>query len=170
MDNNEQTKPNGASEKENFLSMKEREYQTTLKVLKAFPKDKLDFKPHEKSKSAGGLAFNFAQEERVNVDALKGKVDFSVYAEKAPESMDEIIALLETNHKASMDAIKAASDEQIGQMVEFAGMKLRAMDVFWFMMVDSIHHRGQFSVYIRLAGGLVPSIYGPSADEPWDEK
>lgn len=33
--------------------------------------------------------------------------------------------------------------------------------------VDSVHHRGQFSVYLRLAGGKVPSIYGPSADEPW---
>ena len=158
------------NEKEMLLNAKEREYQTTLKVLKAFPGDKLDFKPHEKSKSARELAFNFAQEERVNTDALKGKIDFSVYSEKSPEAMDEIVALLEKNHKASMDAIKAASDEQTGQMVEFAGMQVRAMDVFWFMMMDSIHHRGQFSVYIRLAGGLVPSIYGPSADEPWDSK
>jgi len=23
------------------------------------------------------------------------------------------------------------------------------------------------SVYLRMAGGKVPSIYGPSADEPW---
>ena len=28
------------------------------------------------------------------------------------------------------------------------------------------HHRGQLSVYLRLAGGRVPSIYGPSADDP----
>lgn len=153
-----------------FLNTKEREYQTTVRVLKAYPQDKLDFKPHEKSKSARELAFNFAQEERVNTDALKGKIDFSIYSEKAPENMEGILALLEKNHKASMEAIKAASDEQTGQMVEFADMPMRAMDVFWMMMMDSIHHRGQFSVYIRLAGGLVPSIYGPSADEPWDEK
>jgi len=37
----------------------------------------------------------------------------------------------------------------------------------WFMLLDSIHHRGQLSVYVRMAGGKVPSIYGPSADEPW---
>jgi uncharacterized damage-inducible protein DinB len=29
------------------------------------------------------------------------------------------------------------------------------------------HHRGQLSVYLRLADGKVPSIYGPTADEPW---
>jgi len=27
------------------------------------------------------------------------------------------------------------------------------------------HHRGQLTVYLRLAGAPVPSIYGPSADE-----
>jgi uncharacterized damage-inducible protein DinB len=35
------------------------------------------------------------------------------------------------------------------------------------MLYDTIHHRGQLSVYMRLAGARVPSIYGPSGDEPW---
>lgn len=43
----------------------------------------------------------------------------------------------------------------------------RKADVLWMMMMDAVHHRGQFSVYLRMAGGKVPSIYGPSADEPW---
>jgi uncharacterized damage-inducible protein DinB len=33
--------------------------------------------------------------------------------------------------------------------------------------MDAVHHRGQFSVYLRLAGAPVPSIHGPSTDEPW---
>jgi uncharacterized damage-inducible protein DinB len=44
---------------------------------------------------------------------------------------------------------------------------LRCADVLWMLMMDSIHHRGQFSIYLRMADGKVPSIYGPSADEPW---
>lgn len=40
-------------------------------------------------------------------------------------------------------------------------------DFLWFMLHDQIHHRGQFSVYLRMAGAKVPSIYGPTADEPW---
>ena len=35
------------------------------------------------------------------------------------------------------------------------------------MLSDSIHHRGQLSVYLRMSGAKVPSIYGPSRDEPW---
>jgi uncharacterized damage-inducible protein DinB len=28
-----------------------------------------------------------------------------------------------------------------------------------------IHHRGQLTVYLRMAGAPVPGLYGPSADE-----
>lgn len=40
-------------------------------------------------------------------------------------------------------------------------------DLLAFLLADQIHHRGQFSVYLRMADGKVPSIYGPSGDEPW---
>jgi uncharacterized damage-inducible protein DinB len=43
---------------------------------------------------------------------------------------------------------------------------MRRLDVIWANLFDVIHHRGQLSVYVRMAGGKVPSIYGPSADEP----
>ena len=29
------------------------------------------------------------------------------------------------------------------------------------------HHRGQLTVYLRLIDVPVPSLYGPTADEPW---
>jgi uncharacterized damage-inducible protein DinB len=44
---------------------------------------------------------------------------------------------------------------------------MRRGNALWLMLNDSIHHRGQLTVYLRMAGGRVPSIYGPSADEPW---
>jgi uncharacterized damage-inducible protein DinB len=30
-----------------------------------------------------------------------------------------------------------------------------------------IHHRGQLTVYLRQVGVLLPSVYGPTADERW---
>jgi hypothetical protein len=35
-----------------------------------------------------------------------------------------------------------------------------------FALSRLIHHRGQFSVYLRLLNVPVPGSYGPSADEP----
>jgi len=43
----------------------------------------------------------------------------------------------------------------------------RRGDVLWYSLHALIHHRGQLSVYLRMVGGKVPSIYGPSGDEPW---
>ena len=36
----------------------------------------------------------------------------------------------------------------------------------WMTLCDQIHHHGQFSIYLRMADGKVPSICGPTADEP----
>jgi len=33
------------------------------------------------------------------------------------------------------------------------------------MLNHTYHHRGQLTVYLRQVGALVPSVYGPSADE-----
>jgi uncharacterized damage-inducible protein DinB len=49
--------------------------------------------------------------------------------------------------------------------VEFAGRKFVADEFMLMMLHDQIHHRGQLTVYVRMAGGKVPSIYGPSADD-----
>jgi MFS family permease len=38
--------------------------------------------------------------------------------------------------------------------------------LLWLAFFDVVHHRGQLSTYVRPMGGKVPSIYGPSADEP----
>jgi uncharacterized damage-inducible protein DinB len=45
--------------------------------------------------------------------------------------------------------------------------EMRVGDALWFFLSDTIHHRGQLTVYLRMAGGRLPSVYGPTADEPW---
>ena len=153
------------NEKEMLTQVRGKEFPITLRVVKAFPGDKADFKPHERSRSAKELAFTLANEQLIAVQALEGAVDFSKLPSQSPETMEEILTLYQKNHSTADEAIKNASEEALNRMVKFGSMDLRAIDVIWFMLMDSVHHRGQFSVYIRMAGGKVPSIYGPSADD-----
>jgi uncharacterized damage-inducible protein DinB len=160
------------TEKEMFLQAWEREFQTTLKVLKAYPASKLDLKPHERSRSAKELAWNFVTEEQALIGgAVKGQINFDNLP-KPPATLPEIIRTYEGSHKDLVEKVKRLSDDEFNKLIKFyTGPKqlsdLRKADVFWTGIQDTIHHRGQFSVYLRMAGGKVPSIYGPSADETW---
>ena len=159
------------TEKEQFLATVEREFPTTLKVLKAYPSAKAELKPHAKSKSARELAWNFVFEENACDMALDGALELSKMP-KVPSTFPEVIASYEKAHAALMERVKRTPDAELNKTVKFmTGPKqmgdLRKMDVLWFMLMDAVHHRGQLSVYLRMADGKVPSIYGPSADEPW---
>ena len=45
--------------KQDFLKIFKKEFATTLKVIKAFPENQLDFAPHERSQKARRLMSTF---------------------------------------------------------------------------------------------------------------
>jgi uncharacterized damage-inducible protein DinB len=152
------------TEKETFISVHNRECQTTVNLLKSYPADQLELRPALKSRTARELAFVLANQERFFQQAADGKMDLSLFANQPPQTLDEIIAVLGKNHKAVDEALAKASDEDLNQLINFGGHDMRRLDALWANQFDLVHHRGQFSVYIRLAGAKVPSIYGPTAD------
>ena len=160
------------TEKDQFLATFQRECATTLKLLRAYPADRGDFKPHERSNSARQLAWTFVLEQGIVDMAIKGKIDFSQPMPPAPATYSDCVAAFEGACRQTVARVTGASDAELSRTVQFPvgpGKMgdFRAMDVLWTTLMDQIHHRGQLSVYIRLAGGKVPSIYGPTADETW---
>jgi uncharacterized damage-inducible protein DinB len=161
-----------ASEKDMFLQSFQREAQTTLKLLRAYPTAKAEMKPAEKSRTARELAWVFVTEQGVVDMALKGKIDFSRPSPPAPTNFSDIITAFENAIRETVTKVTKASDEDLNKMIQFPvgpGKMgdFRKADVLWTTVQDQIHHRGQFSVYLRIAGAKVPSIYGPTADETW---
>lgn len=163
------------SPREQFLQAYEKEHATTMRVLRAFPEDQLDFRPHERCKTARELGWMFVLER-----ALGGMVWNDAFANGVPagnpppppDSWREILTALEKSHRDFRTLIETASDEKLMETVKFLVAPKTLGDYTrlqfaWFLLCDEIHHRGQFSVYLRMAGGKVPSIYGPSGDEPW---
>jgi uncharacterized damage-inducible protein DinB len=90
----------------------------------------------------------------------------------APDSADAVLAALEEAHAKTGALLRGLRDEDLGKSVQFFTGPgkigdISLFEILWSMTFDQIHHRGQFSIYLRMAEGKVPSIYGPSADEPW---
>ena len=164
-----------SAQKQQFLATFERECATTARVLRAYPADRLDLRPAEKSMTAHQLAWLFVMEQGLGRQALTTGFDWSApppAPPAPPESMDEIAAAFEEGSRGVADTLRGMSDEELSGTVQFFVAPktlgdVPRMEFLWFLLHDQIHHRGQLSVYLRMAGGRLPSIYGPTADEPW---
>ena len=159
------------NEREMFVNTWKTEHEILMRVLKAFPEEKLDMVPAEKCRTPRELAWVFAGEQAMLDGALDGTIDFSKFPQ-SPGSYSEILAFLEVNHKKLVSKIRRLKPGQWGKKIPWMVgpgkvKKVRVADIAWITVMDRVHHRGQFSVYLRLAGAKVPSIYGPTADEPW---
>ena len=150
----------------------DQEMATTRRTLERVPDDKLGWKPHEKSMSLGRLASHLAEAPSWGVAGLtKDSVDMGNYEQWEGASRQEILAVFDKNVAEARAAIEAAADAtyMTNWSLTAGGQTLLTMPkvavVRVFMMNHLIHHRGQFSVYLRMNDVSVPSIYGPSADE-----
>jgi uncharacterized damage-inducible protein DinB len=158
--------------KQSFLEKYERNHANTLRVLKAFPGDKSEFRPHERSSSAHKLAWTFVVEESLMLKGARGEQVLGGGFPPPPDTWDQVIAAFD---QVSSDLVAELRDPKNGELngfvTFFSGPKQTVdypiPDFLDFLMDDQIHHRGQLAVYVRMAGGKVPAIYGPSADEPW---
>ena len=141
-----------------------------VKVLKAVPEGRLDYRPDPKSRTAAELTWLLAQSEGALVSLLDtGEVRWS--ESKPPARLDAIIAAYEKNAGAVNERLarvdEAAWDRKGRFLMGDAPPWEDSVGAFvWGFLFDSIHHRGQLTTYLRPMGGKVPAIYGPSADDP----
>ena len=152
-----------------FLQRWEPEQAAFAKVLKAMPTDKLDYRPHERSTSAGDLAWQLVEEQRVLADLIDhGTINWET--RPRPSSTDEIVAEWDKHTAALHSRLKTLDAEKSAKSANFnvggqTAFSESVGSMLWGFLFDMVHHRGQLSTYLRPMGGKVPSIYGPSADD-----
>jgi uncharacterized damage-inducible protein DinB len=152
------------------IARRKAERPAFLRVLKAIPKQRLDYRPDPKARTAAELAWLLATEEA----ALSKLLDAGVveWKESAPPaSIETIVAAFERDSAGVNERLEHLSKAAWEKKVRFLMGGGRAWEdalsqMVWGFLFDAIHHRGQLSTYLRPMGGKVPSIYGPSADDP----
>ncbi len=154
-------------QKENLIKLFKKEFATTLKVMNAYPPDKLHFTPHERSQTAKRIMSTFVFEMYlIKSYVFAENIDRTFFQNYSPGNLQALISDFKDQTTDVISKLEGMPDSIMKKQVEFAGAKNSADEFMLMMLFDQIHHRGQISVYIRLAGGKVPSIYGPSADDP----
>ena len=146
----------------------------TRKFLERLPEDKLTWKPHEKSMTAGQLAYHLAAVPggivrfvQNNPAEAPGSFNFP-----QPASRAEILKTLEENIAMVRNVLPKFDDAAMTETWRMVagGKELLAQPRAEFlrdvMLSHWYQHRGQFSVYLRMLDVAVPASWGPSADEP----
>ena len=155
-----------------YLHELESEVRATRKCLELIPESKYGWKPHEKSMNMGYLVLLVADIPRwITYTIEKSVIDFATYDQFQLSTNAALLKHFEQNLEGARRALQSVTNEELsepfylknsGQLLYTTSKKesIQSSINHW------VHHRGQLTVYMRLNDIPVPSIYGPSADDP----
>jgi uncharacterized damage-inducible protein DinB len=155
-----------------ILTELEQEAKTTRRLLERINDDHLDWRPHEKARTLGQLAFHVAFVPGAVAElALNDEVQAPTFIDPSPSSAREVLKTLDESISKAKKVLSGVGDEVLrspwrmmkGDKEIFSQPKLALLRSI--MLNHWYHHRGQLSVYLRQLDVPIPSIYGPSADE-----
>jgi uncharacterized damage-inducible protein DinB len=162
--------------KDFLLAQLDREAVLTRKAVERVPEGENGFKPHERSMELGYLAALVAgmigwiafMVDRDEVDL--GDPSSQEFRAKVVATKSELLASVDTAVASARRALEATTDDHLltpwafkigGNIVQQQARHLMISDAVFSHLA---HHRGQLTVYLRLASSTVPALYGPSAD------
>lgn len=158
---------------ESLLAEFEVQAPITRRFLERLPEDKLTWKPHEKSMTAGQLALHLAMTPggaaRSAQTSLHQVPEFRNIPQ--PESRDEVLKVFDEGVTTVKSILPTLDDAAMNETWRLMAGDTQVMAMPREQFVRNImlnhwyQHRGQFCVYLRLLNVPVPMSWGPSADE-----
>jgi uncharacterized damage-inducible protein DinB len=154
----------------------DREVPRSRRVLAEVPAGKYDWKPHDKSMIFGSLANMVAtMPSWVAMGVRMNELDIapasgSAMSQEKLETSDALVKALDKSAADARSVLNGATDDFLMTPWKLLARGQVVMETpRWEMIQDTLnhwaHHRGQMTVYLRLLGAKVPSVYGPSADD-----
>ncbi|MBC8152652.1 MAG: DinB family protein [Bacteroidetes bacterium] len=156
-----------------FSKELELEADTTRNMLSRIPDGKYDWQPHPKSMTIKQLSAHIAELPGwITMALVTDELDFSKYTyEPVPVGTTaEVLTLFEQSLASGKASLSQATDEQLslpwtlrnGEEIYSTSTK---GDTIRHAYNQTVHHRAQLGVYLRLLDIPIPGSYGPSADE-----
>src|SRR5262245_52832735 len=115
-----------------YLTLRRREFETTLRVLQAYPNDQVQMRPAAKSRTAAELAMTLVNEERVMTSLIEtGAVSMSRLDREIPSSMEAIIDAWQHAATKNGALMETFSPEDFARIVDFYGMQIPLGEALW---------------------------------------
>lgn len=149
------------------------EAEITRKMLERVPEEKFDWKPHPKSGTLKWLTTHIAELPGwPDMILSTEELDFenNPYQHDEINSQEDLMRYFEKSFQKGKARLEQAKESElqeswtmrVGDRVISSTPKA---EVIRMAFSQTIHHRAQLGVYLRLLNIPIPGSYGPSADE-----
>ena len=149
-----------------FISDWKFESNATTKVLNSITDESLTVQINPSSRTLGFVAWHIVT--TISEMCSKVGMSFALIDENSdnPNFANLIKEAYEKNSTSLIAQInKMWKDENLKEEVNMYGEMWTKGTALEALVKHQIHHRGQLTVFMRLAGLKVPGIYGPSKEE-----
>lgn len=151
----------------------EQEAETTRKMLKLVPAEKFDWQPHPKSMTMKQLSVHIAEiPSWVTMGLETDELDFAStpYKPTPVDTNADLVQVFEQSLEKGRNSLQNASEDNLLpkwtlRHGEHIIAVMNKYEITRHSFSQTIHHRAQLGVYLRLLNIPIPGSYGPSADE-----
>ena len=146
------------------------EAQSTTRMIEAIPAEKIGKKFHDKIKPMNQIAHHITQSISSMLDCIeKGQFIYPPEGD-APDNVKQLVENYKSVSKNLLERMTALTEEQLSRKIPFEmGGKViwepTGMEMLQAYVCHEIHHRAQLGMLVRMSDGIVPGIYGGTADD-----
>jgi uncharacterized damage-inducible protein DinB len=144
------------------------ESESTLKLLRILTTESLYKKVDDKVRSIGRLAYHIAHTVsemmektglEIPFDIKNPAKDTSVTAQQIADAYEKAVSRLFSEIETKW------TDATLRETRNMYGQQWSVATTLSILIKHEVHHRGQLTVLMRLAGFVIPGVYGPAAEE-----
>ncbi len=153
---------------DSFLKYFETIRERTMRVVRAVPDEKFEWRHADGVFSCGDLARHIAAAERYTfAENVHGRP--SRYPGCGPElaqGRENVIAFMEQMHRETVEKLQNLTPDVLaGRGLSPTGVPITAWKLLRAMVEHEVHHRGEMYVYLALLGVPRPPLYGLTEQE-----
>jgi uncharacterized damage-inducible protein DinB len=156
-----------------LLKEMEQEAQNTRKMLSIVPEDKYDWQPHPKSMTIERLVNHIAELfDWVAMGLTTDGLDFAAnpYEPTFAKTNAGVLEIFEKAYANGHAQLQIATEAKLQEpwvlrSGDYVILNQTKYDTVRVAIAQTIHHRAQLGVFLRLLDVAIPGVYGPSADE-----
>ena len=142
------------------------ESASTTRVLDALTDEALSYRAHERSRTAGELAWHIVTAVREIAKRTGLTIDGPTNETPLPATVEDISAAYQRAAASLRAAVEGSwFDGTLIVEDDVYGEQWPRGKTLFVLLCHEIHHRGQLTLLLREAGLQVPGVYGPSGDE-----